>query len=177
MEHTPHILVRLATTEDAAFIALLGRVTFTEAFGHLFRDHGDLREYYRKTFSVQKIRKSLQKEKNVYWLALADGLPVGYAKLKLQSPTPFLEMERVCQLQKIYVLQDFLSLKIGLTLQTALLDKARAATCENIWLSVYKENERAIQFYLKNGFEKIGDHGFSIGKEDFDFIAMAKNLT
>lgn len=176
MGHTPQILVRLATTEDAAVIALLGRVTFTEAFGHLFSDHGDLQEYYSKTFSVQKIRISLQKEQNVYWLAFADGLPVGYSKLKLQSSTPFMEMDRVCQLQKIYVLQDFLSLKIGLALQATLIEKARTLACDHIWLSVYKENIRAIQFYLKNGFEKIGDHGFSIGREDFDFIAMAKSL-
>ncbi|MGB5236936.1 MAG: GNAT family N-acetyltransferase [Flavobacteriaceae bacterium] len=176
MDHIPEIQIRLATIEDATFIALLGRVTFTEAFGHLFRDHGDLQEYYNKTFSVQKIRKSLQKEQNVYWLALADGLPVGYAKLKLQSATPFLDRERVCQLQKIYVLKDFLSLKIGLALQTRLLDKAKSASYDHIWLSVYKENERAVRFYLKNGFKEIGEHKFSIGREHFDFMSMAKKL-
>ncbi len=176
MDHTPEILIRYATMEDAAFIALLGRMTFTESFGHLFRDHSDLQEYYNRTFSVQKIRKSLQKEQNVYWLALADELPVGYAKLKLQSPTPFLEKEQVCQLQKIYVLKDFLSLKIGLALQTNLLDKAKAAGYEDIWLSVYKANDRAVRFYLKNGFIEIGEHKFSIGREHFDFMAMAKKL-
>ena len=31
------IEIRLAKEEDAQFIALLGRVTFTETFGHLFR--------------------------------------------------------------------------------------------------------------------------------------------
>jgi len=32
------IEIRRAKKEDAGFIALLGRVTFTETFGHLFRD-------------------------------------------------------------------------------------------------------------------------------------------
>ena len=32
------IEIRLAKKEDARFIALLGRTTFTETFGHFFRD-------------------------------------------------------------------------------------------------------------------------------------------
>ncbi|MGI9546998.1 MAG: GNAT family N-acetyltransferase [Flavobacteriaceae bacterium] len=171
------VVIRPATKEDASVIALLGRVTFWESFGDLFKDQNDLLEYFERTFSVAKIERSLQKQENLYWLAFVNRLPVGYAKLKLKSTTPFLEMERVCQLQKIYVLKDFLSLKIGLALHTTLLEKAKSGTCDYIWLSVYKENERAIQFYLKNGFEKIGDHEFVIGKEHFDFIAMARNLT
>lgn len=176
MDHAAEMQISLATTENAAIIALLGRVTFTETFGNLFSVKSDLQEYYSKTFSVQKIKNSLQKKENVYWLAYADDLPVGYAKLKFHSPTPFLEDEETCQLQKIYVLKDFLSLKIGLALQTILLDEAKASNCSYVWLSVYKENERAIKFYLKNGFDKIGDHKFNIGREYFDFMAMAKKL-
>jgi len=171
-----NVIIRLATTTDAAIIALLGRVTFTETFGHLFQEPKDLLEYYDRTFSVDKIEGSLCKKNNVYWLALVDELPVGYAKLKLDSPTPFLEGKDVCQLQKIYILKDFLSLKIGLALQQTLIDKATAANYDYIWLSVLKENERAVGFYLKNGFKAIGDHDFSIGREDFDFMAMAKEL-
>jgi hypothetical protein len=37
-----------------------------------------------------------------------DNLPVGYAKLKLHSPTAQFGRPDVAQLQKIYVLQDFL---------------------------------------------------------------------
>ena len=49
------IEIRLAKKEDAKFIALLGRMTFTETFGHFFRDQKDLIDYYNLTFSVQKI--------------------------------------------------------------------------------------------------------------------------
>ncbi len=174
MGSNPEVIIRRATPGDAGVISLLGRITFGETFGHLFRDPTDLLEYYDRTFSVSKISQSLQKENNIYWLALTDKLPVGYAKLKLNSPTPFLDDKNVCQLQKIYVLKDFLSLKIGLGLQQELLDTARETGSKYIWLSVLKENERAVKFYLKDGFEKIGDHGFSIGKEDFEFMAMAK---
>ncbi|MEN8788614.1 MAG: GNAT family N-acetyltransferase [Flavobacteriaceae bacterium] len=170
------VIIRLATTADAAIISLLGRVTFTETFGHLFQEHNDLLEYYDRTFSVKKITRSLSKKNNVYWLALVNDLPVGYAKLKLDSPTPFLEGKDVCQLQKIYVLKDFLSLRIGLALQQTLIEKAAKSDCDYIWLSVLKDNERAVKFYFKNSFKVLGDHNFSIGREHFDFMAMAKEF-
>ena len=172
-----HIIeTRIATQNDAQLIALLGRVTFTETFGHLFRDKQDLVNYYNTTFSVDKIENSLSKSETVFWISFVNQLPVGYAKLKLNSTTEFITSEKICQLQKIYVLKDFLSMKIGSKLQNLLLAKAKELAFKNVWLSVLKTNERAIQFYQKNGFKKIGNHDFQIGKENFEFIAMGKEL-
>ncbi|WP_420400571.1 GNAT family N-acetyltransferase [Flagellimonas sp.] len=171
------IQLREAHTKDAAVIALLARVTFTETFGHYFRDPSDLDQYLNQTFGVTKLRTSLSKPNNVFWLAYMDELPVGYAKLKRHSPSPFLNSNKVCQLQKIYVLKDFLSQKVGLALQEILLNRAQEEGFQKIWLSVLKENERAIRFYAKNGFDTFGDHDFSIGQEDFEFQVMAKDLS
>ena len=170
------IEIRLAQKEDAQFIALLGRVTFTETFGHLFRDQNDLIDYYNKTFSVQKIEDGIRKQNNVFWIAFVNRLPVGYAKLKLHSRSEFIESKDVCQLQKIYVVRDFLSMRIGFELQESLLKKAKELGFSQIWLSVLNSNERAINFYEKTGFEKIGNHDFQIGKENFEFTAMLKTI-
>lgn len=170
------IEIRLANKNDAQFIALLGRVTFTETFDHLYRDKQDLLNYYDRTFSVKKIETSITKSNNVYWIAFVNNLPVGYAKLKLHSKSEFIDSENTCQLQKIYVLKDFLSMKIGYQLQDLLLKKAEELNFNKIWLSVLVSNNRAIDFYKRNGFKTIGSHNFQIGKEIFDFIAMAKKL-
>ena len=168
--------IRLASKQDAQFIALLARVTFTETFGHLYRDNQDLMNYYDSTFSVEKIENSLQKADNVFWIAFVNRLPVGYAKLKLNSKSIFIDSEHVCQLQKIYVLKDFLSMKIGFELQNQLLEKAKELGFEKIWLSVLESNERAINFYRTNGFKAIGNHDFRIGKENFDFVTLGRLL-
>lgn len=168
--------IRIADSKDVEFIALLARITFTETFGHLFRDRQDLANYLTQTFGVEKLRASLNKENNVFWLAYDDGLPVGYAKLKKNSPSPFLEGENSCQLQKIYVLKDFLSKKIGRALQDELLNHAKNLGKKKIWLSVLRSNERAIGFYHKHGFIALGNHTFRIGKQVFDFQAMSKEL-
>ena len=170
------IQIRLANEGDAQFIALLGRITFTETFGHLFRDQNDLIDYYNRTFSVQKIEDGMKKQNNIFWIAFVNRLPVGYAKLKLDSKSDFINSKDVCQLQKIYVLKDFLSMKIGFKLQDSLLKKAKQLNFDKVWLSVLNSNDRAINFYKNTGFEKIGSHDFQIGKENFEFIAMNKQL-
>ena len=176
-KHIPKIEIRRANKDDAGFIALLGRITFTETFGHLYKDNKqDLIDYYNSTFSVDKIENSISKLNNVYWIAFVDRLAVGYAKLKLNSQTEFIVEKNVCQLQKIYVLKDFLSMKIGFELQNLLLKTAKEEDFSEIWLSVLNSNNRAINFYKKNGFMGIGNHDFQIGKENFEFIAMSKQL-
>ena len=54
--------------------------------------------------------------------------------------------------------------------------KAKELHFTQIWLSVLNSNERAIRFYEKSGFEEVGNHDFQIGKENFEFIAMKKEL-
>ncbi|WP_299684903.1 GNAT family N-acetyltransferase [uncultured Dokdonia sp.] len=171
-----NIEIRTATQDDAIHISILGKITFTETFGHLFKDPSDLQHYLETTFSVTKIDAGLRKMTAIFWLAFANGQPVGYAKLKLNSTTSFTHFKAVCQLQKIYVKKDFLSFKIGHKLQDQLLLKATELHYNYIWLSVLNSNERAIRFYKKNGFDIIGNHDFTIGKEHFDFFAMGKKL-
>lgn len=166
------IKIRRATPEDAQFIALLGRITFTETFSEYFNDKKDLFHYYEQTFNVPKIRLSLQKESNRYWIALWNGLPVGYAKLKINSTTEFISDESTSQLQKVYVLKEFLDKKIGKLLMAELMQSFNESDKSYIWLSVLKQNERALKFYYRNNFKNVGEHLFQIGSEVFDFYVL-----
>jgi diamine N-acetyltransferase len=167
------VQIRNATTDYAQHIALLGRITFTETFSKFFRDKQDLFDYYEQTFNVAKIKVSLQKENNRYWIAFWNGLPVGYAKLKLHSITDLIPTENSSQLQKIYVLKEFLDKKIGGLLMDELMKSFKESDQTHLWLSVLKSNERAVNFYYRNNFKHIGEHLFQIGKETFDFYVLS----
>lgn len=171
------VVVRKATVTDAQIISLLARVTFTETFSSYFRDRSDLTKYFEDFFSVSEFRSSLEKENNVFWIAFYDELPVGYAKLKKYCKSEHSTSEKSSQLQKIYVLQDFLSKHIGRQLSDLMFQEARELKTEQLWLSVLISNDRAINFYQKQGFKTIGDFKFTIGKEDFDFYVMQKDMT
>ncbi|MDC6390635.1 GNAT family N-acetyltransferase [Maribacter sp. PR1] len=171
-----NIEIRQANKKDAKSIALLGRTTFSETFAHYFRYEQDLLDYLEATFSIDKIENSIAKPTNRYWVTIVNGIPAGYAKLKLNSKSEFILNGPVCQLQKIYILKDFLSMRIGGGLQHHLLEESKQLGFKDIWLSVLKENTRAINFYDKSGFIEIGEHNFQIGREIFHFFVMKKNL-
>ncbi len=171
---TLHIIS--AEPSDAAVIALLGRITFAETFGHLFYSHrDDLRAYLDKTFDAGKIWCSLGKPENTYWLAYQNKLPVGYAKLKYPSAPPGKPGRDAAQLQKIYLLREFLGEGIGHALLTQLLEAA-CRLAPLIWLDVLWQNERAIGFYTTFGFTAIGDDAYTIGAQRFRFRQMARSL-
>jgi diamine N-acetyltransferase len=170
------LVIRKGSPEDAEFISLLARITFTETFEHYYRNRQDLLDYYDITFGVPKIRASLNKVNNVYWIAFYKELPVGYAKLKKFSKSDFINSDSVSQLQKIYVLKDFQSKKIGHNMQAEMFKETIKLGNKFLWLSVLKSNEKAILFYNKNGFIKIGEHTFDIGQEHFNFIDMKKEF-
>ncbi len=170
------IRIRKAHIRDAESISFLGKKTFDQSFGHLFSDRNDLIDYFEETFSLEKIKNSIQKAHNVYWLVLENEIPIGYAKLQLKSPSGFITSDKVCKLQKIYILNDKLSSGIGSKLQQYIFDKAIEEGNEYLWLSVLKSNQKAISFYERNDYKIIGEHLFSIGKENFEFWAMARRL-
>lgn len=165
--------IRRATPDDATLVALLGRLTFVETFGYLFRDHRDeLRAYLDATFDVAKIGRSVGKSENAYWLAFLAGLPVGYAKLKHPSAPTDQGDQNAVQLQKIYILQEFLGQRIGAELLSHVVREA-GRRAPMLWLDVLRENERAITFYKKHGFSAIGEQTYNIGSQHFRFHLMA----
>lgn len=171
-----NLTIRKATIADAEIVAILAQITFDETFGHHFRDRNDLINYFNTTFSVAKIRSSIAKENNVFWLAFVDEMPVGYAKLKKYSPISAVEDVNCAQLQKIYLRKDYLHQQIGAPLQQAMFDEVIELSKKTLWLSVLKTNFRAIRFYEKHGFVTVGEYLFSVGKETFDFHILLKSF-
>ena len=150
------LIIRKATVEDVKYLALLTRITFREAFGYLFKDDQNLIDYFAKSFSIQSLNVKLKDNNNVYWLAIADGVPIGYAKLIKNSPSKFIPDSKVSELQRIYVLNDFLNRKIGHHLQDAVFEEVKHIGSRHLWLSVYVDNPKAIRFYKRYDFNHIG---------------------
>lgn len=169
------IEIRRGILQDAAVIVELGRQTFTETFGHLFTPTA-LQDYLNATFNEVKIYNSLQKLHNLYFLAYNNDTPLGYIKLKLNSTTPEIQAERPVQLQKLYVLQEFISQKIGAALMQFVLQLTEIQVNDLMWLVVLQSNERAIRFYEKFNFIKYSEYAHQIGENRFEYYIMIKNL-
>lgn len=169
------LVIKKAAKNEAAILALLAQITFKEAFGHVW-DKAVLKNYLKHTFSVQKMQSSIEKSNNVFWIAYADELPAGYAKLKIYSPYEQLVDPKPAQLQKIYLLNDYIGNKIGQQLQEALFEQVRAEGIKTLWLAVWDGNDKAIRFYEKHGFKKETTYHYDFESMSFDYEVMIKSF-
>ena len=45
-----------------------------------------------------------------------------------------------------------------------------------VWLGVWEKNEKAIRFYTKNGFSRVGTHTFVMGEDVQTDYIMRRDL-
>ena len=171
------IEITIANIDHASAIGYVGRNAFRKAFAQLFNSQNELAEYLDYTYGVDKIAGSIRKENNVYFLATADGLPIGFAKLKKHSLNEQLDSVFQAELQKLYVLKEFQGCGVGQALMDAVTNLVEVLEPECLWLDTYVGNDKAIRFYERNGFRKAGTHHFTIGSQTFEYFLMALPVT
>ncbi|WP_298511614.1 N-acetyltransferase [uncultured Kordia sp.] len=170
------IEIKIANTADVHVLALLGRVTYVESHGHFIENKNDLSKYCDNAFSVAKTTQDLQDSKNIFYILYLDDLPIGYAKLVLNVFHESIASQNNCRLERIYILNEFIPLKIGQQLLNFLEEKATALDLDTMWLSVYVKNYRAIRFYERNEFKNVGELNFLVNGIEYENTVFSKKL-
>ncbi|MEM6685435.1 MAG: GNAT family N-acetyltransferase [Bacteroidota bacterium] len=166
--------IRKAIPADAKFISLLAKINFSESFSNLFSSEFSLRQYIDTNFSEEKIAASLQKNENIYWIAYVNTLPVGYAKLKKDSPVPDTDYNEAAELQKLYILKDYRHNGNGVQLKVDFFEEIEKLSIKRVWIKELHTDENTLNFYKANNFHKHHTQSFTIGREDFVFNIMMK---
>lgn len=166
--------LRRAGFDDAAKLSLVGAASFLETFAN---DHpGDaLVAFTRSTHSVQAWESTLSAPANTAWIVEeVAGAPIGYAVVA--SATLPGTTASDAELKRIYLMSRWHGTGMGKALFDAAVTEARARQAERLVLSVYTRNTRAIGFYEKQGFAKIGEAMFAEFPVEFADFVMAKPL-
>jgi diamine N-acetyltransferase len=154
--------IRYGNPNDAVLLAELGAKTFLDAYAGQI----SLREidaYIRKWFSIEIQTAELSDPDNIFLVAVVDGNPIGYAKLKLNSVHELVKGAKPLEIERIYLLQERTGTGIGKELMQGCIHEARQRDCDVIWLGVWEDNQRAIRFYKRWGFREVGSHTFRLG--------------
>jgi len=170
------IEIRKVNISQAKLLADLSRITYVESHGHFIEDKNDLKNYIDKAFSITKIEQELLNDNGLFYVAYYEDTPVGYVKMELYAKHEEIESKNICRLERIYVLSDFLHLKIGQKLIDFVEKKAQTLMIDTMWLTVYIENQRAIRFYQKNGFQEVGSYNFMVNKTNYVNTVFAKQI-
>jgi ribosomal protein S18 acetylase RimI-like enzyme len=169
-----YIEIKNAVPTDALPIAYAGRTTFCETWAHLNTPE-DMKLYIDKEFNFEKIEIDLQNNSNTFLLAFMNGKVAGYVKLRRDRTPKELEGSKVIEIERIYALKEFQKNRIGFTLMNRSIEIAASEKMDWIWLGVNEDNEVAINFYKRFGFEVFGEKTFLLGnKVNHDVIMKRK---
>ena len=152
-----------ATLKDAHLLSKLSVDTFLPAHGHS-APKNDINNYLTQNFNEQKFIEELSDCNNQYSLIFFKGKIAGYSKIVFNQSNDNITFKNITHLSRLYLLKDFYGLGLGRILFDFNSKLCKKNNQFGIWLHVWTKNEKAISFYKKMGFQKIGNADFKISE-------------
>ncbi len=161
MDHS-HITIRQAATDDLDSLSKISSKTFYDSY--VGRNNPvDIKSYVNTAFNKERLGYEMHQPGSQFWLASQNGDTVGYLKVNFGEAQSDLNDNAALEVERVYVLEKYQGNRIGLKLMKKAYEIAKQAELKFIWLGVWKKNEKAIRFYERIGFKKMGEHTFMLG--------------
>jgi ribosomal protein S18 acetylase RimI-like enzyme len=168
--------IRKAGLEDLESLQTIGRQTFSETFAP-YNSAENLVQYLEQSFATVKLSQELANTDSSFYFAEENGQVVGYLKINVGQAQTELNDEHALEIERIYVLKQYHGKKVGQLLYEKAIQIALEMKKQYVWLGVWEENHRALQFYKKNGFVEFDKHIFKLGDEEQTDFMMKLELT
>jgi ribosomal protein S18 acetylase RimI-like enzyme len=178
LERDDEVALQLGTPDDARELARAAATFFLDTFGGANRRE-DMEAYLASAFSQARQRAELADPDNRIWLARAFGELAGYAHVRRSAtPAPSAIGHRpAIEIARIYAGRKWQGRGLGAALMEACVSTAKEWGGDVLWLGVWEQNQRAIAFYEKHGFQVVGEQPFLLGADLQRDIVMARRLT
>lgn len=167
--------IRKISISDLEPLQKISVQTFSETFSNVNSEE-DMAKYLAGNLSLQKLESELKNPNSEFYFAENGNQVAGYLKLNLGNAQTENQDQTAVEIERIYVLKEYLGQKVGQVLFEKALEIARQRDASYIWLGVWEENHRALRFYEKNGFEVFGKHDFVLGNDKQTDLMMKLNL-
>jgi ribosomal protein S18 acetylase RimI-like enzyme len=156
--------LRIASSKDAERVAALARDTFFATFADS-NSAEDMARYAEQAFTVESMRRELEDPTSTFIWAEQRGIPAGYAKLRRGAAKACVNGPKPVELERIYADPELIGAGVGKTLLHTSIKIAMGEGFQTLWLGVWEHNERAIEFYHRQGFVDAGEHAFLLGND------------
>ena len=166
-----NITIEQINNSHIAALQQIGRQTFSETFTES-NSAENMAKYLEEAYSFEKLNEELNNQNSFFYFAILDEKVIGYLKLNLGESQTELKDNDALEIERIYVLKDFHGKKVGQLLFDKVLTIAKELQVAYVWLGVWEENKKALQFYTKNGFVEFDQHVFVLGDEAQTDIMM-----
>ena len=169
------IKIEKVLPEEIVQLQNIGRQTFYETFSN-DNSEENMSKYLEEEFSISKLIQELNDKNSEFYFASIDCGIIGYLKLNFGQSQTELKNNEALEIERIYVLNQFHGTKVGQLLYDKAIQIAKEKKVDYVWLGVWEENSRAINFYKKNGFVAFDKHLFKLGNEEQTDIMMKLTL-
>lgn len=169
------IVLKKAVSADLQTLQQIGKETFYETFSK-HNSEAEMQKYLAESFASEKILKELNTPESQFFIAWEDESPVGYLKVNSEKAQTELQDGTAIEIERIYVKSSYQGKKVGQLLFDKALEIARQQNKKYIWLGVWEENKKAVNFYTKNGFTEFAKHIFRLGNDEQTDLMMKKVL-
>ncbi|HEX8016119.1 MAG TPA: GNAT family N-acetyltransferase [Flavobacterium sp.] len=170
------IEIKKISLEELAQLQEIGRQTFQETFSESNSEE-NMKSYLEEGFSDEKLTAELTDENSEFYFAIFENKVIGYLKINFGASQTELKDNKALEIERIYVSKEFHGKSVGQLLYIKAIEIAKEQNSEYVWLGVWEENHRAIQFYKKNGFVEFDKHIFKLGNDEQTDIMMKLKLT
>jgi diamine N-acetyltransferase len=162
---TATFFIRRATPEDASVLAKLAARLFAQAFAAQ-NTPDDLASFLAATYSSAKQGAELADPAMTTWLAETPSRDlIGFAQVRRGSASESVIAERPVEIARLYSDRAWHGGGVGAALMARCVDAAIQFGADVVWLGVFQQNPRAIAFYEKSGFRKVGAQTFYVGAD------------
>jgi diamine N-acetyltransferase len=127
--------------------------------------------YVLSEFTANRFQALLSAQSSQLFVAEVGESLVGYAVVSLGSSCPELTNARA-ELSTLYVQEPFSGRGVGSSLLRQAECWARQNANSSIWLTVNSRNSRAIAFYAKHEYLKLGVTYFTLGHERHENLVL-----
>lgn len=167
-------MIRKAREQDASGLAA---VSIEVWMGTYVRDGVSslFADYVLSEFTAQNFRHAIDDRNLATWVS-EDGIGIEGFVTVSSSATPPLGGCSSLEITTLYVRPRHQSGGRGAALLQCALEHCRALGGGNAWLKVNAENGRAIDFYRRHGFSKIGSTYFRIADQAYENHVMKIDL-
>jgi len=170
-----NIDIKSVTLKDLEQLQKISKQTFFETFADGNSEENMLK-YLEDSFSLEKLAAEVSDKNSEFYFAVFQNNIIGYLKLNFGQSQTELKDNKTIEIERIYVLKDFHGKNVGQILYEKALQIAEQKNADSVWLGVWEENPRAINFYKKNGFVEFDKHIFKLGVDDQIDIMMKLQL-
>ena len=159
------ISIRKIGLDDIYLLQKISKATFIETFSTQ-NTAQNMQDYLKNDLAIEKLETELTSVNSNFYFAEEGDAVLGYVKLNIGDAQTEPLQDDGMEIERIYVLQQFLGKGIGKQLFEFAIQQGHLWKKTYLWLGVWEENQRAIQFYRMQGMVTFDKHIFRLGDDE-----------